>query len=87
MKEIEKGEFFPLNTEQRRQAFKFLAKRLRTGSKDKGMLVQDLYEEDIYSQKQDCKDFVKNCILSSNHEIISDSQRKVGLTGRKVVTS
>lgn len=75
-----------MNTENRKKAFKEVAKTLKSQRKwDKGRAVQYLLEEDIYSQKQDCKDFIKNIVRASNTEVCSVSERKIALTGKSVV--
>lgn len=78
---IEEGEFFPLNSTNRRQAIEMVLGKMQDNPRgviDKGKLVSCLHGE-IYSNRQDCKDFLKNLQRSSNHEVNSLSQRKLVL--------
>lgn len=85
MQEIEEGEFFPLNTSNRKEAMKKVLETVKSGPTDTGELVQKLYEEDIYSQKKDCKDFIKNLVNSSNHRVQKHGRRYIGLPNEKEV--
>lgn len=82
MQVVEKGEFFPINTENRQEAFEIVAKQLKAGNKDKGSLVRKLEEEEAYSQKQDCKDFIKNLHRCRNIAVESISERKIAFPER-----
>jgi len=83
MEEIGEGEFFPVNTSNRQQAIKILLKRLKRNTQQIGNLVQLLHvEEEVYTQKKDCKDFIRNCIKSSNHEINKVGRWKIALTNQ-----
>lgn len=86
MQVIEEGEFFEINTEERQEAAKTVLKKLReTGTWRKGNAAQRLYEDEVYKQKQDCKDFIKNLIRSENFEVVSVGRSEIGLTGRRKV--
>lgn len=88
MKDIEKGDFFHLNTENRMQAMQLVLKNLKKRkSWEKGRAVKELYEEGIYTQKKDCKDFIKNIIRAENTEIVSNGRREISLTGKMAVKS
>lgn len=88
MNEIEKGEFFELKTDNQVNAFRFILKELKAyGQLDKGMMVKKLHDEEIYSQRLDCKKFIKNCIKSCNLQIRSESERKIKIRQEKVVKS
>lgn len=85
MNQIEEGEFFELSTNEQYEAARKVLKKLRSkNSWRKGNAVQSLHG-DIYKQKKDCKDFIKNLIKSSNFEVVSASQSKISLTGKKKV--
>jgi len=79
MEEISQGEFFELNTQNRKEAMKKVLQKLKTGPKDKGNLVTSLLEEEVYKQKKDCKDFLKNCIKCENHPVVETGRREVSL--------
>lgn len=86
---INKGEFFPINTSNRKEAFQLVADKLKTGEKDKGYLVATLNQEEIYKQKQDCRDFIKNVCRCRNIGVESVSQRKIAFpekTRKQVVS-
>lgn len=88
MKLIDEGEFFQFNTDKQKQAFKNLMKTLRKGkSLDKGRAAKRLHENEIYTQKQDCKDFVKNIIRARNTEVVSVGRRKIALNKTKSVVT
>lgn len=85
MKEIEEGEFFKLSTDEQYEAARKVLKKLRNKeSWRKGDAAQYLHGE-VYKQKKDCKDFVKNLINSSNFEVVSVSKSEMSLMGRKQV--
>lgn len=86
MEEIEEDDFFPLHTDNRREAMKHVLQKLQKKPRDKGNLVRSLVEEDVYSQKKDCKDFIKNLVLSSNHQVVEVGRRKISLPNEKEVT-
>jgi hypothetical protein len=88
MKDIEKGDFFHLNTENRMKGFELIVKQLKQNKTfDKGRAVRKLREEEVYQQKKDCKDFIKNIIRAKNTEIVSVGRRKIALTGKMAVKS
>lgn len=86
MKQIEEGEFFELSTDEQYEAARKVIKKLKnTSSWRKGNAVHFLHG-DVYKQKKDCKDFIKNMVRSSNFEVQSVSKSEIGLTGKNVVT-
>jgi len=85
MELIEQDEYFPLNTENRKQGFELIRKNLKKGITGKGLLVEKLNQE-IYSQRQDCKDFIKNLCRSKGIEVHSRSKRKLVLGSQSEVT-
>lgn len=86
MKQIEEGEFFELSTEEQYEAARKVIKKLKNNSSwRKGNAVHSLHG-DVYKQKKDCKDFIKNMIKSCNFEVQSVSKSEIGLTGKNVVT-
>ena len=88
MQEIEQGEFFRISTEEREQALRTILQELRKReSWTKSAAVQKLYREQLYKQKQDCKDFVKNLVRSENIMVDSFGRSKIGLKRENVVTN
>lgn len=85
MQLIEEGDFFKLSTDQQIEAAKEIQRKLRNRSNwtwKKGNAIQYLYEEDIYKQKKDCKDFIKNLVRSSNFEVVSSGRDEIKLQGK-----
>ena len=88
MKEIEEGEFFDLNTEDRIDAFKLMIRELKEGtgrSKTIRDIVRKMGEEEIYKQKKDRKDFVRNCCKAENHAVEKVGRFKIALETKATV--
>lgn len=83
MQVIEKGDFFKLSTDEQVEAAKEVLKQLRSrNSWRKGDAAQYLYTEEIYKQKKDCKDFIKNLVRARNFEVVSVGRSEIRLTGK-----
>ena len=87
MEEIEEGEFFPLNTGNRKDAMTKVLKTIKTGPTDIGELVRKIQEDEIYAQRKDCKDFIKNLVKSSNHMVEKQGRRYVKLPNENEVVA
>jgi len=90
VKEIEEGEVFDLNTEDRLDGFKLMIKQLKESHGNKKSIrdiVRKMGEKDIYKQKKDRKDFVRNCCKAENHAVEKVGRFKIALETKAKVIS
>jgi len=87
MEVVEEGQFFELTSDNRREAIKLVLKTIKSGPTDIGNLVSLLQNEEIYKQKKDCKDFIKNLVNSSNHKVTKQGRRYIKLPNEKEVVA